>query len=156
MAESPAWRTVPVEPTPEMLNAAVPSLARGTRIGACAAARGRAAKAYRAMLAAAPVQARQGLPAWPRDAEDRVNDLMGQLMKKELERMRLDEEVRRLSHAAPAARDPLPDLLFDGFAVLQALTPAARARTGADQVSDVLDAVVRLLRGTAAGEKGGE
>jgi hypothetical protein len=33
---------------------------------------------------------------WPRDAEDRVNDLLGQLARKELDRQRLAEQVNRL------------------------------------------------------------
>lgn len=39
-----------------------------------------------------------------------------------------------------------PDVLFDGFAVLQALDSKAKVRTSAENVSDVLDAVVRLMR----------
>lgn len=39
-----------------------------------------------------------------------------------------------------------PAVLFDGFAVLQALDEKAKARTSAENVSDVLDAVVRLMR----------
>ena len=38
------------------------------------------------------------------------------------------------------------DLLYDGYSVLQAMPPAAKARTSAENVSDVLDAVVALLR----------
>lgn len=37
-------------------------------------------------------------------------------------------------------------ILFDGFAVLQALDERSKARTSAENVSDVLDAVVRLMR----------
>lgn len=40
----------------------------------------------------------------------------------------------------------LPRELFDGFAVLQELTPQARKRTGPENVGDVLDAVVRMIR----------
>jgi hypothetical protein len=39
-----------------------------------------------------------------------------------------------------------PSVLFDGFAVLQALDEKAKGRTSAENVSDVLDAVVRLMR----------
>lgn len=39
-----------------------------------------------------------------------------------------------------------PAILFDGFAVLQALDDKAKTRTSAENVSDVLDAVVRLMR----------
>lgn len=42
--------------------------------------------------------------------------------------------------------DPVPAILFDGYAVLQALDKKAQARTSPESVSDVLDAVVRLLR----------
>lgn len=41
----------------------------------------------------------------------------------------------------------IPDVLYDGYAVYQALGPKARTRTGPENVSDVLDAVVNLLRG---------
>lgn len=43
----------------------------------------------------------------------------------------------------------LPDVLYDGFAVYQALDEKARRRTGAENVSDVLDAVVKLMRENA-------
>jgi hypothetical protein len=46
----------------------------------------------------------------------------------------------------PAGRVPLPEVLFDGYAVSQALSPQAKQRTSLENVSDVLDAVVRLLR----------
>lgn len=39
-----------------------------------------------------------------------------------------------------------PDVLFDGFAVLQSLDSKAKVRTSAENVSDVLDAVVRFMR----------
>lgn len=42
--------------------------------------------------------------------------------------------------------EKFPDVLFDGYAVLQALGEKAKARTSAENVSDVLDAVVRLIR----------
>lgn len=42
----------------------------------------------------------------------------------------------------------LPAILFDGFAVLQALPPVRRARTSPENVGDVLDAVVAILRAT--------
>lgn len=40
----------------------------------------------------------------------------------------------------------LPDVLFDGYRVLQALDDKAKRRTGPENVSDVLDAVVRIMR----------
>lgn len=50
--------------------------------------------------------------------------------------------------AAPVAAQaqPVPDVLFDGYAVLSALDDKARSRTSPENVSDVLDAVVRLMR----------
>lgn len=42
--------------------------------------------------------------------------------------------------------DKVQDVLFDGYAVLEALDKKARARTSPENVSDVLDAVVRLMR----------
>jgi hypothetical protein len=67
-----------------------------------------------------------------------------------------DELVLRqaiLSHlrASAAKGDVIPAALFDGYAVFQALSQQARSRTGTENVSDVLDAVVRLLR-AAPGE----
>lgn len=51
-------------------------------------------------------------------------------------------EVERLVAKPPA-------VLFDGFAVLQALDEKAKGRTSAENVSDVLDAVVRTMRSNA-------
>ncbi|WP_292411298.1 hypothetical protein [Methylophaga sp.] len=42
--------------------------------------------------------------------------------------------------------DKTTDVLFDGFAVYDALDDKAKQRTGPENVSDVLDAVVRILR----------
>lgn len=50
----------------------------------------------------------------------------------------------RLNASSGAAQ--VPDVLFDGYAVLSALSDKAIGRTSADNVSDVLDAVVKLLR----------
>jgi len=49
------------------------------------------------------------------------------------------------THCSPA---PIPDVLFDGNAVWQYLDERAKTRTSAENVSDVLDAVVRLMRGS--------
>jgi hypothetical protein len=49
--------------------------------------------------------------------------------------------------APPADSCEIPAILFDGYAVFQMLTKQARARTSAENVSDVLDALVRTLRG---------
>lgn len=43
-------------------------------------------------------------------------------------------------------RQPGPIALYDGYRVLQALDDKARARTSPKNVSDVLDAVVRIMR----------
>jgi len=40
----------------------------------------------------------------------------------------------------------IPEELFDGFNVLQNLDDKAKQRTGAENVSDVLDSVVKLIR----------
>ena len=61
-------------------------------------------------------------------------------------------EVRNLyaeAHIAPPASEQkpaVPDVLFDGYSVLSALAEHQRARTSPENVSDVLDAVVRLIR----------
>lgn len=40
----------------------------------------------------------------------------------------------------------VPDVLFDGYAVVQELSEQAKARTSPENVSDTLDAAVRLIR----------
>ena len=47
--------------------------------------------------------------------------------------------------AAEAGKDAIPDVLFDGHAVYTMLSPDAKRRTSAENVSDALDAMVRLL-----------
>jgi len=44
-----------------------------------------------------------------------------------------------------------PDILFDGYAVLQHLSDEAKTRTGPDNVADVLDAVVNALSDAKGG-----
>lgn len=62
--------------------------------------------------------------------------------------------TRQPLYAAPqSASEPasaLPPILFDGFAVLQALTSRQRARTSAENVGDVLDALVKIMRAERA------
>lgn len=58
-----------------------------------------------------------------------------------------------LASRAPA--EPIPAVLFDSFAVLQAMSKQAKARTGAENVGDVLDAVVYLLRAAPPAASGG-
>lgn len=45
---------------------------------------------------------------------------------------------------------PIPDVLFDSYAVLSALGEKAKSRTSPENVADVLDAVVKLLRAQPA------
>lgn len=45
-----------------------------------------------------------------------------------------------------AAKPAVPEVLFDGYAVLQAMSEKAKARTSPENVSDVLDAAVKLIR----------
>lgn len=47
---------------------------------------------------------------------------------------------------ADAAVPEIPAELFDGFAVYKALSKKAMQRTGAENVSDVLDALVALMK----------
>jgi pyruvate dehydrogenase E2 component (dihydrolipoamide acetyltransferase) len=47
---------------------------------------------------------------------------------------------------SPQPSAEVPGILFDSYAVLKALDKKATARTSAENVCDVLDAVVRLLR----------
>jgi hypothetical protein len=59
-------------------------------------------------------------------------------------------------YAAPVAQaGQVPDVLFDGFAVYQALSDKAKGRTTSHHVSDTLDAAVKLIR-AAAPAQGGE
>lgn len=58
---------------------------------------------------------------------------------------KLDTEVATLQKADPV----VPDVLFDGYSVLSALDEHQLARTSPENVSDTLDAVVRLLRAEA-------
>lgn len=60
-----------------------------------------------------------------------------------------------LQQAADAVEGPpsMPAVLFDGYAVLKALDKKAATRTSAENVSDVLDAVVRLLGADAEESK---
>lgn len=62
------------------------------------------------------------------------------------------EEAQGFIDFVNASMTKPPAVLFDGFAVLQALDEKAKARTSAENVSDVLDAVVRLMRSNAAHE----
>lgn len=48
-----------------------------------------------------------------------------------------------------AAKPAVPEVLFDGYAVLQAMSEKAKARTSPANVSDVLDAAVKLIRAAA-------
>lgn len=57
---------------------------------------------------------------------------------------------------AQYGRPAIPDVLFDGPAVLQALDGKAKGRTSAENVSDVLDAVVRVLRARASAPQEGK
>lgn len=50
----------------------------------------------------------------------------------------------------------IPDVLLDGYAVLQALDEKAKGRTSAENVSDVLDAAVRVLRARASAPQEGK
>lgn len=49
-------------------------------------------------------------------------------------------------NAAPRKRSELPEILFDGYAVYSAVNNIAKERISHRVVSDVLDAVVKLIR----------
>lgn len=59
---------------------------------------------------------------------------------------RLLTQVEQLQRELAAKQAQIPEVLFDGFTVWQALTAKAQARTSPENVSAVLDAVVRLMR----------
>jgi hypothetical protein len=46
----------------------------------------------------------------------------------------------------PAAEPRIPDVLFDGYGVLSAMTPDERQWAGPEAVGCVLDTVVRMMR----------
>jgi hypothetical protein len=48
-----------------------------------------------------------------------------------------------------AAKPAVPEVLFDGYAVLQAMSEKAKVRTSPENVSVVLDAAVKLIRAAA-------
>ena len=61
--------------------------------------------------------------------------------------------VKKLIEAErEACAKKLPDVLFDGYSVMQQLDKRGQARTSQDNVSDVLDAVVRIMRSNAGHE----
>lgn len=63
------------------------------------------------------------------------------------DRLSHDVQVAGASPKPTALPKPmLPSVLFDGFAVFQALPDKAKRRTSVDNVDDVLTAVVALLR----------
>lgn len=60
--------------------------------------------------------------------------------------LRCHELANILPSPAITRVQSVPDILFDGHAVLKALSWQALGRTSPDNVADVLDAVVRLMR----------
>lgn len=56
------------------------------------------------------------------------------------------KQLEALSHAPKNGDREIPSILFDGYAVLQSMPPEYRKRTSAENVGDVLDAVVSILR----------
>ncbi len=54
----------------------------------------------------------------------------------------------------PPNTDRIPEILYDGYAVFRELNGKARQRTSAENVSDVLDAIVRVMRGKPLDAKG--
>lgn len=68
-----------------------------------------------------------------------------ELCEEQDENIRLRARIAELE-AQQTQEHAAPDVLFDGFAVLNALSDKAKQRTSAENVSDVLDAVVKLLR----------
>jgi len=60
---------------------------------------------------------------------------------------KLYTEAQLLAMYAKGAEDArFPEFLFDSYAVYEALDDRVKARTGPENVCDVLDAVVRLIR----------
>lgn len=70
------------------------------------------------------------------------------------ERLGWTHKVTPLCACASATTSAIPEQLFDSFAVYQAVGEKAKARTSPENVGDVLDAVVKLIR--AAAPKHGE
>jgi len=76
------------------------------------------------------------------------------LSRMEADAISLFRELQRLRSPGGASGERIPAVLFDGYAVFKALSKDATRRTSTENVSDVLDAVVRLLRGPALDEAG--
>lgn len=76
------------------------------------------------------------------------------MTESELLRLHRDAVGMLNTFATALASQPVPPILFDGPAVFDALSRGARTRTGAANVADTLDAVVRLMRGTTVAPSG--
>ncbi|RCM35111.1 hypothetical protein PA171_04275 [Pseudomonas aeruginosa] len=61
----------------------------------------------------------------------------------------ISQQGEDLLEAPVAQAGHVPDVLFDGFAVYLALSDKAKGRTSIHNVSDTLDAVVKLIRAAA-------
>lgn len=61
-------------------------------------------------------------------------------------------EYRTLQRATQPP-EPVPDELFNGYEVYHQLSARAKARTSSENVSDVLDTVVRMIRARATATK---
>lgn len=68
------------------------------------------------------------------------------------------EDVAELLATTPSVpvAEKVPSILFDGYSVYSGLSDQAKKRTSADNVSDTLDSVVKLLRAAPADSKEGE
>lgn len=64
------------------------------------------------------------------------------------------EQLRQQIEEAEREKKELPAYLFDGYAVYRALSKKATARTSYDNVSDVLDALVKLWKQPQGGGDG--
>jgi hypothetical protein len=62
----------------------------------------------------------------------------------------------KIAEKLAAAQQPVkpPSILFEGWRVYHALSSKAQTRTSVENVSDVLDAVVRLIRAQQPGGRG--
>lgn len=64
--------------------------------------------------------------------------------------MLLNKYAARIQELESPSSEQIPDILFDGLAVYKAVRHGPNQRTSPENVSDVLDAVVRLWKPTKA------
>ena len=73
-------------------------------------------------------------------------DFIGGIVWSPLELRWINQKLAEARRAPEPGAERIPSVLFDGYEVYTALDDKARTRTSGENVTDVLDAVVRILR----------